>query len=56
MSGAIRPLHQYVFMAWCSVKAQDRGVFPNAMVKKVIQMHLPGFQPRSSRHMSYNVS
>jgi hypothetical protein len=24
MSGAIPPIHQYAFMAWCSVKAQGQ--------------------------------
>jgi hypothetical protein len=27
MSGAILPLPQYVFMAWCSVKAQEQLYF-----------------------------
>jgi hypothetical protein len=38
MSGAIPPLTQYAFMAWCLVKAQGYFTFTFTLGKRVVRM------------------
>jgi len=37
MSGTILLLHQYVFMAWCLVKYEDRFTLPKSFIVRVVR-------------------
>jgi hypothetical protein len=50
MSGAIPPLPQYVFMAWCLVKNRDNFTFFTILV------HVEGLQFRSMCEQFYRIS
>jgi len=41
MSGAIPSLPQYVFMAWCSVKAQGQLYLTLPQLRATLHNHLP---------------
>jgi hypothetical protein len=60
MSGAIPPLPQYVFMAWCSVKHRDKFTFtlPYPSMKESCEINVKtvgGSQAESHHELTQEV-
>jgi hypothetical protein len=50
MRGAILPLPQYVFLAWCLVKQRDNFTFTFYCVEASGQFHTPAALPQVKSH------